>query len=345
MKNFTNPTFLKFTKWTIFFTIFVVFAGSMVKVTGSGMGCPDWPKCFGYIIPPFTEEKITWKPNYEYEENQMIIQNGELLKAPQTFTTGYSFTRENWKLFDEHDYSLYKPMHTIIESINRWTSVLLGFVVAFMLLFSFFSKRFKVFNILFSLLTFLLIGFEAWLGKLVVEGVLDPTDISYHMLAAFGIIIVLSVIHSKNAKEDTFTENKLLKKLQIGAFLYLLFQLVLGVVLRQTFDEFVEVARDSWIDEAGIIFYIHRSSSLVYVLLTFISWRIIKDLPKNSFIWKNFKWILILTILEILSGAIMGYLEVPKAAQPVHVILSSILLLVQGNLFFRLLWKRNLSEG
>lgn len=45
-------------------------------------------------------------------------------------------------------------------------------------------------------------------------------------------------------------------------------------------------------------------------------------------------------IIEILSGVIMGYLEVPNAAQPVHVILSSNLLLVQGNLFFRLFWTK-----
>ena len=45
-------------------------------------------------------------------------------------------------------------------------------------------------------------------------------------------------------------------------------------------------------------------------------------------------------IIEILSGATMGYLEVPNAAQPVHAILSWNFLLVQGNLFFRLFWTK-----
>lgn len=340
MENKANSLFIKFTKWTMFFTIFVVFAGSIVKVTGSGMGCPDWPKCFGYYAPPFSADKITWKTSHEYEANQMIIHQGELLIAPQDFKTNEDFNKSNWELYDKHDYNEYQPIHTIIESINRWTSVLLGFVAFGMLFYSFKTQLYRGLNIVLATAVFFLIGFEAWLGKLVVEGVLNPTDISYHMLAAFGIIIVLSATHSRNSKTESIAYSDLYKKVQIGAFLYLLFQLVLGVVLRQTFDAYADIARDTWVDEASLTFYVHRSSSLIYVLLTFITWRITKDLSKDSYEWKNFKWLLVITILEVLSGAIMGYLDVPKSAQPVHVILSSILLLVQANLFFRIFWNR-----
>lgn len=341
MESKAHNRFNRFTRWTIFFTIFVVFAGSMVKVTGSGMGCPDWPKCFGYYIPPFSEDKITWKNDHDYELNQMIIKDGELLKAIANFSSNSEFNNDNWEIYDEHDYHEYHPMHTLIESINRWTSVFLGFAVLLMVIYAFKAKPNKAFNIIFSLIVFFLIGFEAWLGKLVVEGVLEPTSISFHMLAAFGIIIALAVAYSKNTTTPNNPHPPLYKKIQIAAFLYLLFQLVLGVFLRQTFDEFVDVNRVTWVDEAGLVFYIHRSSSLVYVMLTIITWRILKQGPKDTFEWKNFKWVLILTLGEILSGAIMGYLDIPKAAQPVHVIISSILLLVQANLFFSLFWKKN----
>lgn len=338
-----NDKFRKFTKITIFFTIFVVFAGSMVKVTGSGMGCPDWPKCFGYIIPPFSEEKLEWKTNFEFEEGEMIIVHDTLWVANSNFSTQNTFNRANWVVYDTHDYHAYKPIHTIIEYVNRLVSVLLGAAVLLMIFFSFKSKENRILNIIFAFFTFLLIGFEAWLGKLVVEGVLNPTDISFHMLVAFLIILSLSFIHTKNASQSLhFKYPRKYIYLQTAAFAYLMYQLIMGVVLRQTFDTFSDISREKWVDEAGVSFLIHRSSSLIYVALTVLTWRVVKEFPKPSFEYKNFIWVIILTIGEIISGAVMGYLEVPKAAQPFHVIVSSILLLVQANLFFKIFTKKQL---
>lgn len=334
-----NSGYKSFTKLTIFFTIFVVFAGSMVKVTGSGMGCPDWPKCFGYMIPPFSEDKLTWKSNHEYSAGEMIILDGVLLKADSSFVSGAAFNDQTWSVYDKHDYHKYKPMHTIIEYINRLVSVLLGFAVALMIGFAFKSKTRKGFNTLFGFITLFLIGFNAWLGKLVVEGVLNPTDISSHMLAAFALILALAFTHTQNSEESSFEYPKLYKRLQIGAFIYLLYQLIMGVVLRQTFDTYADMPREIWVDNAGINFLLHRSSSLIYVAIAVITYRILKNVPKDTFEWKNFRWVIILTVAEVVSGAVMGYLEVPKFAQPFHVIVSSILLLVQANLFFRIFIK------
>ena len=66
-------------------------------MTGSGMGCPDWPKCFGYLIPPTSEDQITWKENTVFEEGMIIIKNKELFVAKQDLKTSESFYVENWE--------------------------------------------------------------------------------------------------------------------------------------------------------------------------------------------------------------------------------------------------------
>lgn len=44
---------------TAFITVEVlIFAGAIVRATGSGLGCPDWPFCYGRWIPPTSADQI-----------------------------------------------------------------------------------------------------------------------------------------------------------------------------------------------------------------------------------------------------------------------------------------------
>ena len=193
IKNFKTTIITSF-----ILVLLVIFAGSMVRMTGSGMGCPDWPKCFGYLIPPTTEKDVFWKSNFNYKKGVMILRNEKFYSAKIDFLSSNEFMSSNWLEYTKHDYNEFSVMNTWFEFINRFIGAIAGLSTLIMFLFSFNFLKTKPGITIMSFIVVLSMLFQAWLGKLVVDSNLSPYKITVHMLMAIVILRLIIFIYKKS---------------------------------------------------------------------------------------------------------------------------------------------------
>ncbi len=327
MKKYFRP--LVITSITLIYLI--IIAGAVVRMTGSGMGCPDWPKCFGYYIPPTEEAQIQWKPNHSYKKGFIVILNKELKIAPKDFSSRASYESKNWESYTKHDYAIFNVWHTWIEYINRLVTVISGIPILLMFIVSFkFWNTKKEIPILASF-TILAMGFQSWLGKVVVDSNLLPIRITIHMVVAFIILAIL--IYILYLTKEHFTSSiysVVFRNVLVFSVILTLIQVALGTQVRQYVDEQIkivgELAKSQWLDTPTAKFYIHRSLSIAIVLVNV--WLIWKQKMLQLQLHK-LNFVLLLVGIEILTGVTMYYFDFPFLTQPLHLVISSLLFGVQ----------------
>lgn len=316
----------------------VILAGAVVRMTGSGMGCPDWPKCFGYYIPPTEESVLIWQPGRTFEKGQMIMHDDALWSAKSDFTSGDNLDLNNFEKYTKHDYAIFNPSHTWTEYINRLAGALAGLAVFLTAILSFFYWKESKRTVLISWLLVFMMGFQAWLGAKVVYSVLVPYKISIHMLMALLIVafqIYLLTLHRKvNDFNQISTQVKIVSLL---ALLLLLVQVLLGVSVRQAVDEQVRLSgyddKSLWtIALQNIGFYLHRSFSFLILLIN--GWLFL-HFRKRGAIPRSLYGVLTLIFLEIFLGILIAYFDFPFLTQPLHLVIASILFGFQCGLWLQ----------
>ena len=322
----------------------VISAGAIVRMTGSGMGCPDWPKCFGYYVPPTERAELEWQSGVDYKKGQVIIIDETLWVAADNFTSGPDYNTANWKEYTKHDYAEFNVYHTWTEFINRLLGALAGLAVLLTAIFSIGYWKEKKTIVVLSWLAVLGMGFQAWLGATVVYSVLEPIKITIHMIMALIIVaMLLYLVFKSRAVTRQNKYHKLAANLIVLAMSLTLIQIVLGTQVRQFVDEqidlFGEAAKDIWLAKPELNFYIHRSFSILVVLVNaFLAYVIYK----NNLDLKKINWVLALIGIEVLSGMAMYYIDFPFGSQPLHLLLASILFGVQ---YYLLLESRQTNKS
>lgn len=326
-----QKNFRKISKISLVLVYLVIIAGAVVRMTGSGMGCPDWPKCFGHYIPPTNESELQWQPNKDYKKGQVIILNETLQVAKNDLKTSDFFEINNWETYTKHDYAEFNPWHTWIEFINRLFGALAGLGTLVMAIASFgYWKKKKRITIISWLVVFAM-GFQAWLGATVVYSVLEPVKITMHMVMALFIVALLVYLIFKT---DPISENgkydKKVTSIIWIALVLTLIQIILGTQVRQFVDHqidlFGENAKDIWLVNPSLQFYIHRSFS---ILVVFINLYLAYSISQKRLGYSKIKWVLGLLLLEVITGIVMYYFDFPFASQPLHLILAAFLFGIQ----------------
>lgn len=158
----------------LLFVITVTFAvitlGAYVRLSHAGLGCPDWPGCYGYLIG--------------VPDNSIEIANAE-----NSFQGSNVDIGKAWK-----------------EMIHRYIAGALGIFI-FILPFIFYKNNTnKLFKL--SLLVSILVVMQAMLGMLTVTLQLQPLIVMMHLMGGLTIITLLWLIFLRYNKNNYFNESQ-----------------------------------------------------------------------------------------------------------------------------------------
>ncbi len=345
-------TFRTLLKVSLGLTYLVILAGGVVRTTGSGMGCPDWPKCFGKWVPPTDGRAL---PS-DYKEHYIELRrqkNEKLSKmiAPLGFTDLAVSIRDDASIYEETDFVWQR---TWVEYINRLAGALLGLAVilTFISSLGYWQKSKRV---VFTMLGIILItGFQGWLGSIVVSTNLLPGTITVHMLVAFVIIAGLMQVYVKTSPGrramSSFAMANTMRYAVLALMVLTLAQVFMGTQVRQQIDiiskSLDHANRELWIERLGTVFYIHRSFSLL--LLAGHAWmfyQVVRHLRHYHAVYRACSWLMVFILIEVATGVGLAYLNVPRAAQPLHLLFSSMMFGAQAYLLFAFFSSRRITSG
>jgi cytochrome c oxidase assembly protein subunit 15 len=171
---------------------------------------------------------------------------------------------------------------------------------------------------------------------LVVSTNLLPEMVTVHMAVALLIVALLiyAVDRSQRAGQESH-EAELSWTPATGLSLWLWVitlatfgQIILGTQVREQIDVVAAAAdygsRANWVEQLGLTFKIHRSFSLLLLLLNlYVAYRLYQT--RSQRLQRLANVVLLLIMLEIAAGVTLAYFALPAAVQPVHLTVATVL--------------------
>lgn len=294
MKSFNRIVLL-----CIIGTYLVIIAGAVVRGTGSGLGCPDWPHCFGQWIPPT-----------------------DISELPENYKEIYKISGKTIADFD--------PFKTWTEYINRLAGALLGFAIVILFLKSFKHRNVEKNLPWFSAGLLFLVIVQGGVGALVVSTHLKPFLITIHMFLA--IILLFGLLYLRKFCQD-LEDNSVIAKPDFLALkfsrilVWLTFiQILMGTQVRQQVDHLTRDTQTTTYAEVighlNWMFLTHRTFSIVLVglFIWLLYYFYQRKYDRSAFTLTFLAFVGVLG--NIVTGIALNYFGFPANAQPPHLVFA-----------------------
>jgi cytochrome c oxidase assembly protein subunit 15 len=283
-------SFQRLALWTTATTYFLILVGGLVRASGAGLGCPDWPRCFGSWIPPASAASL-----------------------PPQF-----------------DPSQFNPVLMWTEYLNRLLGVTVGFLIFATAISAWRNHRHQPRILWTTIAAFLLVGFEGWLGGRVVAHELAAWIVTAHLIVAIIIVQLLLYAtfeaFTGEAGQAGEAGDATTGRLTVALILLTLVQAGFGTQVRGHVETALDagVARDAALATVGRLDYLHRDLAFVVLIgaAVLTLWLLSRRSPLVRWSYVT----LALAAAQIVVGVVMAYVSLIPAAQVGHLTLASLLL-------------------
>ena len=293
-------SFQRLALWTTATTYFLILVGGLVRASGAGLGCPDWPRCFGGWVPPSSAAELP--PQFD----------------PSQFNQTLMWT----------------------EYANRLLGVAVGFLIFATAISAWRHHRRNPRILWTTIGAFLLVGFQGWLGGRVVAHELAAWIVTVHMIVALVIVQMLLYVtvaagNDRRAMASAVApadaagaKAPALRTFVVVLILITLVQIALGTQVRGGVDAALDagVARSAALATVGTLDVLHRDAAFVTLMGSILVcfWLV---MGAGNGLLIRWSWaVLGLAVGQVALGFVMAYVSLLPGAQVLHLTVASLLL-------------------
>lgn len=293
--------------WTTVLTYALILVGSLVRASGAGLGCPDWPRCFGSWIPPSSAAELP--PQFDHSQFNPTLMWTEYLNRLLGVTTGFAILAATVSAWRHHR----RDAHVF------WP----------------------------TLIALLLTGYEGWLGGRVVAHALAPWIVTAHLVVAIVIVLLLlyATVYAiyrrpalaaatgpgTDARGDQSMAAPRTTFVAVVAVMMLvtLVQVALGTQVRGNIDDALHagVARAAALGTVGMFDGVHRTVALAVMSLALLSMLVLWAKHPRQRVMAQWTYAVVaLAALQIGLGVVLAFVALAPPVQVLHLTIASLLM-------------------